>query len=70
MADTDVAEMGTSTPLLTVQALPLGEEYNFNPQLIVPDVLVSVLSTADVSAGHRAVQVVEPRLQFESVDVL
>jgi hypothetical protein len=70
MADTEVAEIATSTPLLTVQAPPLGEANNLRPQLMELEVLLRVLCTADVSAGHLAVQLVAPLAQFESAEVL
>jgi hypothetical protein len=69
MAGTDVAEMSTSTAALTSHLSP-EEENNLSPQLMEPDVLVKVASTAEVSAGHLAVQVVEPEVQFLSVVVL
>jgi hypothetical protein len=57
MADTDVAEMATSTPLLSPHPLPV-EENNLSPQLMEPDVLPRVAVTAEVRAGQRVVQFV------------
>jgi hypothetical protein len=51
---------------LNAAADPTGipvEENSLRPQLMEPDVLVSVAFTAEVRAGHRAVQLVEPVLR-------
>jgi hypothetical protein len=69
MAGTDVAATGTSTPVLTAQAFPV-DENSLSPQLMELAVLVKVAFTAEVRAGHLALQPVEPRAQFESADVL
>jgi hypothetical protein len=61
--------MGTSTTVVTPQPLPV-EEYSLRPQLMEPDVPLSVAFTAEVRAGHRAVQFVEPLLQLLSDVVL
>jgi hypothetical protein len=69
MAGTDVVEIAISTPLLTPQAFPV-DENSLSPQLMELAVLVKVAFTAEVRAGHLALQVVEPLAQFESAEVL
>ena len=55
MADTEVVETGTSTPLPTVHPSPL-EVYNLSPQLMEPVVALKVAFMAVVRAVQRVVQ--------------